>query len=127
VAFEDQKVVFDTDGNASMMPSDVDDGKETSAQSHAPSTPPLSAALNQFTDAAQADPELGEPATTAQAGGEDGGLDLKLMKKKKKKVKAETEEGEAEAEDKEGEDDVAGDDAGLDVSDPVRSFRMPWC
>jgi translation initiation factor 2 subunit 2 len=120
VAFTEQKVVFDADGNATMMASDVDDGKD-SAQSHAPSTPPLSAALNQFTDAAQAGADLGDPAAASvpelpTGGDDDAGLDLKLLKKKKKKVKAEPEEGEAEDNGAADGEDGAGEEAGLDVS-----------
>lgn len=78
-----------------------DDTKET-AQSHSPSTPPLSQALGAFTDPFQGD---GEDASANQ---DDDGLgDLSTMKKKKKKVKK-TEEGE------EGGDEAA--DGGLDLS-----------
>lgn len=75
-----------------------DDNKET-AQSHSPSTPPLSHALSAFTD-----PFKGDEAAPA----DDGLGDLSLMKKKKKKSKK-VEEGE------DGGDEPAAD-GGLDLS-----------
>lgn len=72
------------------------------AESHAPRTPPLSAALESFTD-----PDS-QAAADAAPPPEDGGLDLSLMKKKKKK-KVKTEEGE------EGEG-AAAEEGGLDLT-----------
>lgn len=71
-----------------MVASPNDDTKET-AMSHTPRTPPLSAALGAFTDAASQAPAAA-PAEDAD------GLDLRLMKKKKK-AKVETAEGDDEA------------------------------
>lgn len=79
-----------------------------SALSHTPRTPPLSAALESFTNPdanAQAEdaPDAAPPAA-------DGGLDLSMLKKKKKK-KVKTEEDGAE------EDGAApAEDGGLDLS-----------
>ncbi|KAK4201613.1 putative eukaryotic translation initiation factor 2 subunit beta [Triangularia verruculosa] len=88
VAFTDEKLVVDADGSVTMVASPNDD-KET-AMSHTPRTPPLSAALGAFTDAAS--------QALAAAPAEDAdGLDLSLLKKKKKKVKVETAEGDDEA------------------------------
>nr|CDP24991.1 Putative eukaryotic translation initiation factor 2 subunit beta [Podospora anserina S mat+] len=88
VAFTDEKLVVDADGSVTMVASPNDDTKET-AMSHTPRTPPLSAALGAFTDAASQAPAAA-PAEDAD------GLDLRLMKKKKK-AKVETAEGDDEA------------------------------
>ncbi|KAK0615987.1 domain found in IF2B/IF5-domain-containing protein [Bombardia bombarda] len=89
VAFTDEKLVVDADGNVTMVASPNDDTKET-AMSHTARTPPLSAALEAFTDAAQAHTELSAadsaPAAAAAATDNGDGLDLSLLKKKKKKV-----------------------------------------
>lgn len=102
----------------------TEEPKDT-AQSHAPSTPPLSAALGDFTDPS--------PADAGDAPTEEPSLDLSTMKKKKKKVKTEDAEGAdtpAEGEDglalpmkkkkkkkttKEGDDDLAAKIAALEV------------
>lgn len=104
VQFTDQKLVIDDDGSVSMVNSPIDDSKDT-AVSHAPSTPPLSAALGAFTDASQA----------PEGAADDGGLDMSLLKKKKKKPKKEEPEAEADADDAD-EGAAAGDDGGLDLS-----------
>ncbi|KAK4657696.1 translation initiation factor eIF-2 beta subunit [Podospora pseudocomata] len=88
VAFTDEKLVVDADGSVTMVASPNDDTKET-AMSHTPRTPPLSAALGAFTDAASQAPAAA-PAEDAD------GLDLRLMKKKKK-AKVGTAEGDDEA------------------------------
>jgi translation initiation factor 2 subunit 2 len=88
-----------------MVDSPITDAKDT-AVSHAPSTPPLSAALGAFTDASQA-----AAGDAAEGAADDGGLDMSLLKKKKKKPKKE----EAEAEEAD-EGAAAGDDGGLDLS-----------
>lgn len=81
-----------------MVNSAAEEPKET-AQSHTPRTPPLSAALEAFTDS--------QPAAVDDAPvPEDGGLDLSLLKKKKKK-KSKTEDAD---------DDAAAEDGGLDLS-----------
>jgi translation initiation factor 2 subunit 2 len=81
----------------------VEDPKET-AQSHTPRTPPLSAALESFTDT------LNQAGTDDAPPPEDGGLDLSLLKKKKKKAK--------KADDDEAGDDAAApaEDGGLDLT-----------
>lgn len=83
-----------------------EESKDT-AESHAPRTPPLSAALGAFTDPNSQDAAHDAPPP------EDGGLDLSLLKKKKKKKKVE--EG---AEGAEGAEDGAApaDDGGLDLT-----------
>ncbi|KAL7623179.1 translation initiation factor eIF-2 beta subunit [Parahypoxylon ruwenzoriense] len=81
-----------------------EDTKDT-ALSHTPRTPPLSAALEAFTDAREASVEDAAPPA------EEGGLDL-LKKKKKKVKKAEDGEG-AEAD---GAADGAADAGGLDLT-----------
>ncbi|EPE05091.1 eukaryotic translation initiation factor 2 beta subunit [Ophiostoma piceae UAMH 11346] len=75
----------------------IDDTKET-AVSHSPSTQPLSAALESFTEGAEG----------ADAAGDDG-LDLSLLKKKKKKSSK-----KKEGEDGEEATAAAGEDGGLD-------------
>lgn len=84
----------------------TDETKDT-AQSHTPRTPPLSAALESFTDSQT-------PAAEELPPTEDGGLDLSLLKKKKKKkVKADAEDDAAPA----AEDDAApAEDGGLDLT-----------
>lgn len=80
VAFTDEKLVVDADGSVTIMSSPDDETKGT-AVSHTPRTPPLSAALEAFTDASH--------AASAADPSADGDLDLSLMKKKKKKAKKE--------------------------------------
>ncbi|KAM7200152.1 hypothetical protein V8F33_004085 [Rhypophila sp. PSN 637] len=103
VAFTEEKIVVDADGSVTMIATPTDETKET-AMSHTPRTPPLSAALGDFTDASQA--QTAEPAD-GDAG--DDGVDLSLLKKKKKKVKK---DDEAEG----GDEAPAGEDGGLDLS-----------
>ncbi|KAI8725136.1 EIF2B-5 domain-containing protein [Fusarium sp. LHS14.1] len=105
VAFTDEQVVVDADGSVTMVNA-TDETKDT-AQSHTPRTPPLSAALESFTDSQP-------PAAEELPPAEDGGLDLSLLKKKKKKkVKAEAEDDAAPA----AEDDAApAEDGGLDLT-----------
>lgn len=85
---------------------------QDSAQSHAPSTPPLSDALGAFTNPNEAPVEEQTPA--------EDGLDLSMMKKKKKKSKkTEDADGEAAAE--------GADEGGLDLT--VRTSEphvLPW-
>ncbi|QUC23081.1 uncharacterized protein UV8b_07322 [Ustilaginoidea virens] len=102
VAFTDQKLVVDADGSVTMVAA-TEDPKDT-ALSHTPRTPPLSAALGAFTDAAA--PAAGDDAPPAA---EDGGLDLSLLKKKKKKKVKAKEAGE--------EDDFAAKLKQLEVKD----------
>jgi translation initiation factor 2 subunit 2 len=85
-----------------------DDTKDT-AQSHSPSTPPLSKALGAFTDPVQG---LDENVTVDETTKEDDDVAnmLKGMKKKKSK-KPKADEGEAE-----GGDAEAAADGGLDLS-----------
>ncbi|KAK0719575.1 domain found in IF2B/IF5-domain-containing protein, partial [Lasiosphaeris hirsuta] len=96
VAFTDERLVVDADGNVTMSASPNDDTRET-AMSHTPRTPPLHAALGAFTDASQA------PAADSVEG---DGLDLSLLKKKKKKAKKDDEDvdGGDEAAPAEGEE-----------------------
>ncbi|KAH7266437.1 domain found in IF2B/IF5-domain-containing protein [Fusarium solani] len=103
VAFTDEQVVVDADGSVTMVNA-TDETKDT-AQSHTPRTPPLSAALESFTDSQP-------PAAEELPPAEDGGLDLSLLKKKKKKkVKAEDDAAPA------AEDDAApAEDGGLDLT-----------
>jgi translation initiation factor 2 subunit 2 len=129
VAFSEGTTIVDENGAVTTDNAGHDDTKET-AQSHSPSTPPLSSALSSFTDTIQGVDEgekqedddvasmlkgmkkkkskksksedaEGDDAETAAA---DGGLDLSMKKKKKKKVP------------KEGaEDDFAAKLAALDI------------
>lgn len=130
VAFSEGTTIVDENG-AVTMADGHDDTKDT-AQSHSPSTPPLSQALGAFTDPPQgADGDANEPtndddvanmlkgmkkkkskkpkaedadAEGGEAAAEDGGLDLSSMKKKKKSKKP-----------KETEDDFAAKIAALTV------------
>ncbi|VUC37493.1 unnamed protein product [Clonostachys rosea] len=101
VTFTPEQIVVGADGSVTMV-NTPDETKDT-AESHAPRTPLLSAALESFTDA----------DSKAQAGDapppEEGGLDLSLLKKKKKKkVKTEDAEGDADA--------APAEDGGLDLT-----------
>jgi len=51
VAFTDEKIVVSADGSVTMVASPSDEAVKETAQSHASRTPPLSAALEAFTDA----------------------------------------------------------------------------
>ncbi|THV47136.1 hypothetical protein BGAL_0332g00070 [Botrytis galanthina] len=109
VAFSEGTTIVDENGEVTLKEDGHDDTKET-AQSHSPSTPPLSQALGAFTDPFQGN---GDDATATK---EDDGLgDLSLMKKKKKKSKK-VEEGE------EGGDEAAAD-GGLDLSTMKKKKR----
>ncbi|KAI0144108.1 domain found in IF2B/IF5-domain-containing protein [Hypoxylon sp. NC0597] len=102
VVFNSEALVVEPDGKIVTMASE--ETKET-ALSHTPRTPPLSAALEAFTDTREASVDDAAPPA------EDGGLDL--LKKKKKKPKK-TEDGEgAEGE---GAPDGATDAGGLDLT-----------
>jgi translation initiation factor 2 subunit 2 len=102
VAFTNEQVVVDADGTVKMVDA-VEEPKDT-AQSHTPRTPPLSAALEAFTDTASQ-----AAADDAAAPADDGGLDLSLLKKKKKK--------KVDVEATEGDDAAApADDGGLDLT-----------
>lgn len=101
VAFTDEQLEIDADGSVTMVTAS-EEPKET-AQSHTPRTPPLTAALEAFTDAAA------EAATDDAAPPADGGLDLSLLKKKKKKKVKTKEAGE--------EDDFAAKLKQLEVKD----------
>jgi len=101
-----------------MVNSPIDDSKDT-AVSHTPRTPPLSAALGAFADAAAQAP-TGDDAAGLD-GADDGGLDPTLLKKKKKKPKKEADG------DEEGGDEAAGaaDDGGLDLSMKKKKKKKP--
>lgn len=101
VAFTDEQLEIDADGSVTMVTA-TEESKET-AQSHTPRTPPLSAALGAFTDAAA------QAATDDAPPPADGGLDLSLLKKKKKKKVKTKEAGE--------EDDFAAKLKQLEVKD----------
>ncbi|KAH6899977.1 domain found in IF2B/IF5 [Thelonectria olida] len=83
----------------------TEEPKET-AQSHTPRTPPLSAALEAFTD----DTQPPAPALDDAPPADDGGLDLSLLKKKKKK-KVKTDDADAPA-----DDAAPAEDGGLDLT-----------
>ena len=101
--FDTEAVVVEADGKVTKMASA--EVAQDSAQSHAPSTPPLSDALGAFTNPNEAPVEEQAPA--------EDGLDLSMMKKKKKKSKK-TEDADGEA---------AADEGGLDLT--VRALRIP--
>ena len=99
VVFDTEAVVVEADGKVTKMASA--EVAQDSAQSHAPSTPPLSDALGAFTNPHEAPVEEQTPA--------EDGLDLSMMKKKKKKSKkTEDADGEAAAE--------GADEGGLDLT-----------
>ncbi|KAK6851087.1 translation initiation factor 2 subunit 2 [Apiospora arundinis] len=99
VVFDTEAVVVEADGKVTKMASA--EVAQDSAQSHAPSTPPLSDALGAFTNPNEAPVEEQTPA--------EDGLDLSMMKKKKKKSKkTEDADGEAAAE--------GADEGGLDLT-----------
>jgi hypothetical protein len=105
VAFSEGTTIVDENG-AVTMKADGHDDTATTAQSHSPSTPPLSQALGDFTD-----PPIealdDEPAKDDE---DDVANMLKGMKKKKKSKTPKPEDGEAEG----GE--AAAEDGGLDLS-----------
>ncbi|KAM0233653.1 hypothetical protein ACHAPO_006941 [Fusarium lateritium] len=103
VAFTDEQVVVDADGSVTMV--NATEEPKDSAQSHTPRTPPLSAALESFTDSQTTAAEDLPPA-------EDGGLDLSLMKKKKKKSKKVEDDADAAPAD----DAAPTEDGGLDLT-----------
>jgi len=105
VAFSEGTTVVDENG-AVTMKEDGHDGTKDTAQSHSPSTPPLSQALGAFTDPIEA---LDDGADEPKKEDDDVANMLKSMKKKKKKSKTE----DADAEGGEGE---AAADGGLDLS-----------
>lgn len=110
VAFTDEQLVVDADGSVTMV--NTPEETKDSAESHAPRTPPLSAALGTFVTDSKSQ-AAAAAAEDAAPPADDGGLDLSLLKKKKKKkVKTEDEEGGA------GEDGApaTGEDGGLDLS-----------
>merc|ERR1712000_727596 len=103
VAFSEGTTIVDENG-AVTMADGHDDTKDT-AQSHSPSTPPLSQALGAFADPVQgADGGANEPTND-----DDVANMLKGMKKKKSK-KPKAEDADAEG----GE--AAAEDGGLDLS-----------
>jgi translation initiation factor 2 subunit 2 len=104
VVFNDEAVVVDAEGNVTTMAS-AEAPQESTAQSHSPSTPPLSAALGAFTDQSEA-PVEDQPT-------EDGGLDLTMKKKKKKKTK--TEDADGAEPDADGAE-AAAEEGGLDLA-----------
>ncbi|KAK3325216.1 domain found in IF2B/IF5-domain-containing protein [Apodospora peruviana] len=108
VAFTEEKLVVDADGSVTMIATPTDETKET-AMSHTPRTPPLSAALEAFTDANNSAHAAESADGTAAENGD--GLDLSLMKKKKKKVAK-------KEDDAEGGDEAAApaDEGGIDLS-----------
>jgi len=81
------------------------DEDKVTAESHTPSTQPLSDALGAFTDPQEAPVEDAPPA-------EEGGLDLTMKKKKKKKVPKEGGEDAGEG----GDAPADGAEGGLDLS-----------
>ncbi len=83
-----------------------DDTKEPSALSHSPSTPPLSAALGDFTNSLKGLDDGAKEPTNEE---DDMDAMLKGMKKKKKSKTPKAEDGE-------GGDAPAADDGGLDLS-----------
>lgn len=101
VTFTREQIVVDPDGSVTLVNA-TDESKET-AMSHTPRTPPLSAALESFTDSAK--PE-GDAAAANGDVPDDIGLDLSLLKKKKKKKTKEADEAE----------EGAAEDGGLDLS-----------
>lgn len=112
--FDSEVDVVEADGKVTTMAT-TEETKD-SAQSHAPSTPPLSDALGAFTNnAGDAPVEEQTPAT-------EDGLDLSVMKKKKKKSKK-TEEGEEEGAD--GADGAADETAGLDLTVSRLAYAAP--
>ncbi|KAL1869190.1 hypothetical protein VTK73DRAFT_3326 [Phialemonium thermophilum] len=119
VAFTEEKIVVDADGNVTMVAEPIDDSKET-AQSHTPRTPPLVDALESFNGLASQPPPLealdGTIEGEQEANGD--GLDLSLMKKKKKKTTTKGDEvGDAErTEDGPIDQGDVGEEAGLDLS-----------
>jgi translation initiation factor 2 subunit 2 len=104
VAFSEGTTIVDENGAVTMKEDGHDDTQNT-AQSHSPSTPPLSQALGAFTDPIQALDD--EPAKEDD---DDVANMLKGMKKKKKSKTPKAEDGEAEG----GE--AAAEDGGLDLS-----------
>ncbi|KAK8069571.1 domain found in IF2B/IF5-domain-containing protein [Apiospora phragmitis] len=74
VVFDTEAVVVEGDGTVTKMASA--EAAQDSAQSHAPSTPPLSDALGAFTNPSEAPVEEQTPA--------EDGLDLSMMKKKRR-------------------------------------------
>ncbi|WZH43552.1 domain found in IF2B/IF5-domain-containing protein [Fusarium acuminatum] len=81
-----------------------------SAQSHTPRTPPLSAALESFTDSQTT-------AAEEVPAAEDGALDLSLLKKKKKKSKkVDDADADADADAAPAEDATPAEDGGLDLT-----------
>jgi translation initiation factor 2 subunit 2 len=105
VAFSEGTMVVDENGGVTMKADGHDDTAST-AQSHAPSTPPLSQALGDFTDP----PIQALDDEPAKDGDDDVANMLKGMKKKKKTKTPKAEDGEAEG----GE--AAAEDGGLDLS-----------
>ncbi|KAK7992018.1 hypothetical protein PG988_000812 [Apiospora saccharicola] len=100
VVFDTEAVVVEGDGTVTKMASA--EAAQDTAQSHAPSTPPLHDALEAFTNPNEAPVEEQTPA--------EDGLDLTMMKKKKKKSKkTEDADGEAAA-------DGAAEEGGLDLT-----------
>ena len=110
MTFTTEQEIVDTDGSVTIK-SSADDESNNTAMSHAPGTPPLSAALK---DSDAARPEGEAPAVAGDGPNgdvlEDPALDLSLMKKKKKKKKVEIDDGEG------GEAPAEGEDGGLDLS-----------
>lgn len=100
--------MVDADGHVTMVPSPIDDSKDT-AQSHTP--PPL------------ADHSVDGPAD-ADVYADADGLDLSLMKKKKKKAKKADDEDEGAA-DPAGDDAAAGEDGGLDLTMKKKKKKKP--
>ncbi|KAF4966853.1 hypothetical protein FSARC_5510, partial [Fusarium sarcochroum] len=78
--------------------------------SHTPRTPPLSAALESFTDSQN-------PAAEDLPPAEDGGLDLSLLKKKKKKSKkVDDADADVDADAAPADDAAPAEDGGLDLT-----------
>ncbi len=106
VAFSEGTTIVDENGAITMKEDGHDDSKDT-AMSHSPSTPPLSKALEAFTDPFQG-VDNGEPAAK-----EDDVADMLKGMKKKKSKKPKADDGEADG----GADgEAAAADGGLDLS-----------
>lgn len=107
-------MVVDADGSVTKMTTPNDDTKDT-AMSHSARTPPLTAALEAFTDGPQVEGDGNA------ADGED--LDLSLLKKKKKAKKAEVDaEDDGDAAEEKGDD---GDEPALDLGLKKKKKKKP--
>ncbi|KAK3370312.1 domain found in IF2B/IF5-domain-containing protein [Podospora didyma] len=112
VAFTDEKLVVDADGNVTKIASHTkDENHKDTAMSHTPRTPPLSAALGAFTDAHQAPADGAADISAAAPEIDNDGLDLSLLKKKKK-VKVVKKDDDAEG----GDEAAAPGEEAIDLT-----------